>query len=101
MTSFEKYLIDIGYDVYHYDVKKSAYIQGYKYISTMVNLDNRYFPKGVTPSFESYNKYAFVIGLGQSGYPPHVIYPYTHKIHRAQVEMSNEDLFDLLNKYRR
>jgi hypothetical protein len=65
MDGFERYLIEQGFSVYHYDCKERKLNEGYKHLSTLVNLDNRYI-KGNTK---------IIWGLNEVGKPPTLIYP--------------------------
>lgn len=71
MTTFEKYLIDNGYDMHTYDLKNRTFVKAKNhFISTMTNISHSYIHK----DDKEHSKY-IVFGLREKGKPPTLIYP--------------------------
>lgn len=99
MTGFEKYLIENGYSVFHLEFKKEtgAYVPGYRNVSAMVNIDNRYIKdpslvRNGDISYEDYKKHAIVIGLGVDRI--YLLYPFVN----VEKELAELDFKRVLSK---
>lgn len=101
MGGFEQFLIDNGYHVYHFDCKLKQYVPGYKNLSTMVNLDNRYTKQAIIDGKHPTDVIRY--GLEEWGFPPRIIHkslPDDHLEVRKMVEtMSFKEILDIIEKY--
>lgn len=94
MTGFEKYLIDNGWEKFVMNTNTMELERTDKHIiSTMVNLDHRYFKDG--------NQIIF--GLSEKGKPCTLIYPRPNRVrnddemNRILWDLSPEKVLELLN----
>lgn len=115
MTGFEHFLESQGYVPFTTMTKKvSSYKEGYHYLSTMHNLDNRYVKDlnllaklraGKMPSEEEYRTHIILVGMGFVGIGPHVTFPWmkingeplVQPIHiQRMMSMPNEQILESL-----
>lgn len=98
MLGFEKFLIEKGYKPYTYVYNKSTkdfdWIEGYKEISSLSNLNNRFV---LNDNFDK----AIIIGLNEVGKSPTLIYPRPKNIsdddmNKLLNELPNEEIYNLI-----
>lgn len=100
MTKFETWLMDKGYDKYILDHQTMTYrLAKEHFISTMVNLDHRYFPSEYRDLIDGKSvdelgdirKYEVVFGLNERHKPPTLIYPRPYILTPKGVRQSMDD----------
>lgn len=83
MIALEKYLIDNGFIPFTYDCKNKKLVKGYRHLSTIMNLDNRYY-KSDNPTI---NDKCIIVGLYEVGKPPRLIYPLPKCINEHEISL--------------
>lgn len=97
MTHFEKYLIDKGYIKYIFNCKTMTYqLPNEHKISTMVNLDHRYYHKS---DLDRTKEICF--GLNEANKPPTLISPRpsikVKRLKKGKQVTENENMDDSMN----